>query len=67
MKGDFRMRIHAIVFFTIMVLGAILNFSARKICEKYFAESCEQSMLKMKLTGLFLVLAGVILLMIFGK
>ena len=60
------MHIHGIIFFVIMVLGAALNFSSRKICEKYFAKS-DEMLLKLKLTGLFLVFAGVILLMIFGK
>ena len=61
------MHIHGIIFFIIMVLGAVLNFSAKKICEKYFPGNIENMLLKLKLSGLALVFLGVILLMIFGK
>lgn len=56
------MSIRGIIFLTIAVLGAILNYAARPLGEKF-----EVSPLKLKVAGLIIVLISVSLIFIFGK
>ena len=59
------MGIQGIIFMLIALCGVVINFFPQKILHKENAD--DQSLLKIKLTGLVLVIAGISLLMIFGK
>lgn len=56
------MGIKGIIFMVIALAGVIVNFSSRRICEKFGG-----SELKIKLYALAAVFIAVTLLMIFGK
>lgn len=56
------MGIKGIIFIGIALLGVIVNFSSRRISEKYGI-----SELKVKLSALVTVFIAITLLMIFGK
>ena len=56
------MSIKGIIFITFAVLGAILNFSAKRVSEKTKLEE-----LTLKVISLVIVLISVILLFVFGK
>lgn len=56
------MGIKGIIFILIAAVGAVINFSSRRIAEKF-----NISELKIKLAALAVVLVSITLLMIFGK
>lgn len=56
------MSIKGIIFIALAVTGAMLNFSSKRISEKFSV-----SELKVKITALIIVVLSVILLFVFGK
>lgn len=56
------MGIKGIIFIALAVIGAVLNFSSKRIFEKFSV-----SELKIKITALVIVIVSIALLFIFGK
>ena len=59
--GDF-VTVKGIIFLAFAVIGAVLNYAARPLGEKF-----KVSPLKLKVAGLVIVLISVSLIFIFGK
>ena len=59
------MGIQGIIFMLIALCGVVINFFPQKLLRKKNTD--DTSLLKIKLTGLVLVVSGISLLMIFGK